>query len=287
MTFTHILFPVDFSTRAHGAAAHVATMAKHFGSKVTLLNVAGSIGYDTVSGLPLLSEPEFIIDQDLQGRLTDFATKELPGVKSFPVIARGEAAAAITKFAHERDVDLIMMPSHGYGPFRRLLLGSITAKVLHDADCPVWTSAHTEDDSEDNHIPYKKILCAVDLSPRTERLITWSAELTKALRATLRFVHAVPSDEISMRIPRYGKDLVEELQQKGRERMEHFQKEAGLSSPACVSLGSPGDVVRDEARQHQVDLIVIGRGCIKENLGRLRTHAYSIIRQAPCPVISI
>ena len=37
------------------------------------------------------------------------------------------------------------MPTHGYGPFRRFILGSNTAKVLHDADCPVWTGVHVEE----------------------------------------------------------------------------------------------------------------------------------------------
>ena len=36
------------------------------------------------------------------------------------------------------------MPTHGFGPLRRFLLGSVAAKVLHDAQCPVWTSVHTD-----------------------------------------------------------------------------------------------------------------------------------------------
>jgi hypothetical protein len=34
---------------------------------------------------------------------------------------------------------MILMPTHGYGPFRQMLLGSVTAKVLHDSKCPVLT----------------------------------------------------------------------------------------------------------------------------------------------------
>jgi hypothetical protein len=40
--------------------------------------------------------------------------------------------------------DLIMMPTYGMGSFRRHLIGSVTAKVLHDVACPVWTAAHVE-----------------------------------------------------------------------------------------------------------------------------------------------
>jgi hypothetical protein len=57
----------------------------------------------------------------------------------------GDPAREITDYAQEQGADLIMMPTHGYRTFRSLLLGSVTAKVLHDAACPVWTGVHVED----------------------------------------------------------------------------------------------------------------------------------------------
>lgn len=51
------------------------------------------------------------------------------------VLRSGEPAAEIVAYANNHDSDLIIMPTHGYGVFRRRLLGSITAKVLHDSDC--------------------------------------------------------------------------------------------------------------------------------------------------------
>ena len=56
-----------------------------------------------------------------------------------------------------------MMPTHGRGPFRRFVLGSVTAKVLHDAPCPVWTSAHLDENSTPMPSNLSNILCAVDL----------------------------------------------------------------------------------------------------------------------------
>ena len=47
------------------------------------------------------------------------------------------------------------------------------------------------------------------------------------------------------------------------------------------------NVVRDAALEDEADLILIGRGVIQGMLGRLRSEAYTIIREAPCPVISI
>ena len=58
------------------------------------------------------------------------------------------------------------MPTHGYGIFRSMLLGSVTAKVLHDAACPVWTGVHVEE-TPPNSAAFERILCAVDLTDKS------------------------------------------------------------------------------------------------------------------------
>ena len=64
---------------------------------------------------------------------------------------------------HSEQADLILMPTHGHGPFRRLLLGSVTSKVLHDAECPVWTGVHENKDRPAEPMTLKHVVCAVDL----------------------------------------------------------------------------------------------------------------------------
>ena len=60
-----------------------------------------------------------------------------------------------------------------------------------------------------------------------------------------------------------------------------------LTLRSCVAAGEVGNVIRQAAVQHKADLVVIGRGHLGETLGRLRTNAYAVIRQSPCPVISV
>ena len=63
-------------------------------------------------------------------------------------------------------VGLIAMPTHGYGPFRRFILGSNTAKVLHDADCPVLDRRPSGSAPADSAAAIHRILCALDLGPQ-------------------------------------------------------------------------------------------------------------------------
>ena len=287
LPITHILFPIDFSERSMAAAPFVEAMAKRFGAKVTMLSVAPPVTYGGMAepGAEYYIQPE---EQraDLQKRLDSTLVRELAGVPLTRVAEVGDPATAITEHAHSHGVDLIMMPTHGYGPFRRLLLGSVTAKVLHDAHCPVWTGAHIDEPPAQGHIAPKNVLCAVDDSANTAPLIQWAAQLSRDTGASLRLIHVVPGAE-AWPERQFNRELEQVLQDRAREEITKVQNTAGVEASLCIGVGDVAEAVREEARRHNADLIVIGRGVIHEKLGRLRTHAHSIIRQAPCPVISV
>ena len=76
----------------------------------------------------------------------------------------GDPAAVIEWIAKCDKTDLIMMPTRGPGRFRRLLLGSVTSKILHDISCPVWTSAHNPEPVSALSLGYRLILCAVRMN---------------------------------------------------------------------------------------------------------------------------
>ena len=63
--------------------------------------------------------------------------------------------------------------------------------------------------------------------------------------------------------------------------------EAGTNLEAALEGGDVARVVRRATKENHADLVVIGRGISHERFGRMRTHVYSIIREAPCPVISV
>lgn len=282
----HILFPVDFSERTCGAVPFVTAMASRFGARVTLMGIAPPIPYGGMvdpSGLCMLDPDE--LRTDLQGRLNRTYTKEFSNVPVQRIADVGDPAELITQFAHSEGVDLIMMPTHGYGPFRRLLLGSVTAKVLHDAQCPVWTGAHLEQPVTE-HLNWRSVLCAVDGTPKSTPVMEWAAQFSKETGASLRFVHAVRGVETW---PARQSDLEFErdLRKEAAERIEKLKSSIGIDAPVCIVTGEIPESVRDEGRRHGADVVVIGRGVLDETFGRLRTHTYGIVRQAGCPVISV
>jgi nucleotide-binding universal stress UspA family protein len=284
LAIKHILFPLDFSDRCCGAVPFVDAMASRFGAKVTLISAIQPFWYGGMGDAgPIVVDTDELMDE-LKTRLGSTLVKEFGHLPVERVAEFGDPGQVITDFAHKNRVDLIMMPTHGYGPFRSLLLGSVTAKVLHDAHCPVWTAAHIEGSPTPDHVKPRGILCAVDTTPKSIALMQWAAELAKSTGAVLRLVHAVPGVEGR---PAIDRRFEEDMRQEARRQLTDMQALAGVEAPLCVTVGGVADAVREEARRHQSDLVVIGRGVLHETLGRLRTHAYGIIRHAPCPVVSV
>src|SRR4051812_8787795 len=141
----HILFPVDFSERCRAAAPYVRSMALEFGAKITMLSAVRPVALTGMeAGAATFVDPEELRFA-AQGHLDEFLANDFDALELARKAVVGDPADCITEFAHNQNVDLVMMPTHGYGPFRRLLLGSVTAKVLHDVECPVWTGAHVEE----------------------------------------------------------------------------------------------------------------------------------------------
>lgn len=282
--FTHILFPVDFSERCEASIPFVEEMARRENARLTLLSVAHPYYAGGVAGAPVIDTQQML--SATKAELDEFAGKF--SYKPESVIAEiGDPATAIVDFVRTHKVDLVMMPSHGYGPFRQLLLGSVTAKVLHDVDCAVWTTAHRPEVPAQDHVEPHMIVCAVDANEQgATEIIRRAAELSRELEAKLRFVHVVPGIEAW---PERQMDLEfeEEIRANAKRSIEEMESAAGVDAPVCVPVGSVADAVSEEAVRHGADLLIIGRGTLQGTLGRLRTHAYGIIRTAPCPVLSI
>src|ERR1039458_8085064 len=164
-SFQHILFPVDFSERCRAVRPFVKSMAQKFNAKVTLIHTLG-IPRGFYGGLdgsyPIVVDWEAMKDDTLK-QLSRFLETDDSFHQKVQVEALvGEPAAEIVDYTMAHGVDLIMMPTHGYGPFRTMLLGSVTAKVLHDCDCPVWTAAHICTPSLPQHCKCENVMCAID-----------------------------------------------------------------------------------------------------------------------------
>ena len=221
----------------------------------------------------------------LPGRLLnglfEFPVEECPRV-----LLSGDAARRIVDLARTNGFDLIIMPTHA-GFFRRTLLGSTTAKVLNDADCPVLTTQHAETISP-RKLEHREWVCAIGLGADSERVLQYANRAAAAAHANLTLVYVIPANGSDLPVQL---DLEERLQGAKREaasrRIEELQRAAGSHAPVRIATGAIKDGLTEEARRLRADVLVMGRSPQSGASGRMRDLSYAVIRDAPCPVLSV
>jgi len=268
-------------------APYVKRAAAIFEARVTLLHVFDLYSRDAVQ-LYVRSLSEVAEEQEKVARdkLDAFLESEFPAAECPRVLLSGDAAAQIAQLARTKVFDLIIMPTHA-GLFRRTLLGSTTAKVLNDADCPVLTTQHAETIAP-RQLEHREWVCVLGLNADSERVLRYATQTAKAVRANLTLVHAIPASghELPTQL-----DLEELLQSEKREaasrRIKELQSAAGSRAPVSIVVGPIKDMLTEEARRLGADVLVIGRSPQTGGLGRMKDLSYAMVRDAPCPVLSV
>jgi nucleotide-binding universal stress UspA family protein len=288
MPLSHILVPVDFSEKSECAARYAAALRRRFGSRLTLLHVLPPPHYEFGAmevGGSVLEELFRSRAEQARQDLEAFLAGELPQEGVDRLLLEGDPAAKIVRTAHELGVSLIVMPTHGYGTFRRFILGSVTAKVLHDADCPVWTGVHMEAARVED-VRLEKIAVGVDLRSQSERTLMWARRFAQEVGAEMALLHVMPSLEGAAG-EFYDPEWKQRMEESARQEIRGLMARLGWEAPVLVASGEVAESVCRLAREWGANLLVIGRGSASGVLGRLRANAYSIIRQSTCPVVSV
>jgi nucleotide-binding universal stress UspA family protein len=263
-----ILFPVDFSDSSVGAARHVEIFAGRFEAEIMLLHAVG-MGEHTLAE-ELLPARKAELDAFLVAELKYFTTHRV-------CVTAEDPAEAIADAAQSWDPDLIMMPTHGLGFFRRHLLGSVITKTLQDVRCPLWTSVHAELTPSLEEIHYRKILCSIDLGECSRTILEWASWLAGEHQATLGIVHATAvADELDAA-----------WLEQAKTRVDALQTEVGASAEVFIDAGKPSTVVPRAAGEFGADLLVMGKHRSSGLIDDLFQNALAILGGSPCPVISI
>ena len=268
LSISKILMPVDFSERSEEAVRYGARLAKHFKAGITVLHVIEEphIDYAMIELPDAVERLSKLLHDRAETRLQHFATADLEAITVERKIAMGRPADEI--LVHAAAADMVIMPTQGHGRIREFLIGSVTAKVLHDCERPVLTGIHLVENRTLPDWQVKNILCAIDFGPETEDVLLWGKRLMDEFGASVTVIHA-DSDIRSV------------------ERLEQAVATSGLKAETIVEAGEPHDVIVSAAQRLGSDLVIIGRGSNTGALGRLRAQAYEIVRKSPCPVFSV
>lgn len=136
-----ILFPTDFSERAHAAWAYAELLATKFGAEVHLLHVLQEpVAVLPESSLavapPAVNLPDLIeAAEEGLARVAVAAPASIAG----RTVLHGPTAEEVVRYATEVNADLIVMGTHGRTGLAHVLLGSVAERVVRKAPCAVLT----------------------------------------------------------------------------------------------------------------------------------------------------
>ena len=226
---------------------------------------------------------------DAEEKLQQFAKRHAPTeIRPQCFVQDGSVTDLILSLAEARAVNLIVMGTHGLRGIDRLMLGSVTERVLRRARCPVLAvrkPAHhvisSVRDPEPVHL--RKMLLCTDFSDHAHRASEYAVSMAKEYGAELTLLHVledVPrSTDIESATEKVAKQLEESIAPKTRE---------GCIVKVMVRIGKPYQQIIQLALEAQTDLVIMGvRGRGALDTAIFGSTTYRVIQLGSCPVLAV
>lgn len=293
---TRILCPVDLSDPSRRALDHAVAIARWYGASITVLRVipqivpvvsyAGELHYTA----PMITPSDL---ESVRNATATFAAHEAGGPPMEVLAVEGDIPWEILEHARRLDAGLIVMGTHGRRGFDRLMLGSVTERVLRGAPCPVLTVPPAAPDA----VPamaglFKRILCGVDFSPSSLGALRFAASLAKEADAHLIVAHSV--EHLALWPLPAGAPDIESLEQHARTAAGTALRDAIPNDvrefarvEELVLTGKAYTTLLEIAESRQVDLIVAGSHGGPAGFLRFGSTTNNLVRLAACPVLTL
>ncbi len=283
-----ILCPTDFSEFSDIAFRYALSIAQHYGSKLFVEHVVELWQHPEAAFVPAHYYVEFRShllhkgEEELQRFVKNHANN---GFRPEPVVEQGIAADAILALAEAEEVDLIVMGTHGRRGFDRLMVGSVTERVLRKASCPVLAVHKPSRDflslREQDPVRLNRILFCTDFSENSRQALSYALSLTAEYNAELALLHVLKD------IP--GVSVIDEAI--AMEQLDNLIPPEKLKAGRIRSMvrkGSAYEQIIQFSLETQPDIVIMavrGRGSL--NLAVFGSTTYRVIQLGPCPVLAV
>lgn len=275
----NILFATDLSAADRKPFRVAVSLAKAWGAKLLIVHVVAK--GEAPSDLPPTLTPNHLLHKFMPADL---------GVSYEYVVRPGEPAKVIRDVAKTRDVDLIVLGTHGRSGVERFFSGSVAEKTIRAATCPVITlSQHKETRGPSETAAMKRILVPFDFSAQSHAALAWATSMARALPAkiTLLYIHSAAGKAAQSGT----KKSIGPLEQ-ARKRLEQLKHVSSNQLPQeferVVVRGKPAKKIAEYVNEHRFDYVVIGTHG-RSGLGRalIGSVAEQVVRNSRVPVFCV
>ena len=308
----NILFATDFSPSSEAAIPVVRALAARFASTVHFVHV---VAPEVRTALPMGRPPELDVQQtdaedEMQLLLAGDTWRGIPHTSR---VERGQVSKLLASLVDERNIDLIVLGTHGRRGLEKLVLGSTAEQVIRMAPCPVLTvgpNANYANEAQAGspaRLPLAgwggdaPVLFATDFSSGAHDNVRYAASWARANHSRLVLLHAVlpvmdvpPGDVDPMPLKaEMSAEVMAAATANARRQIAELiaaEKLQELETETIVENGPVAEVILATAREKRAGLIVMGahRAWSQSIAGHLPwATAAAILCEAPCPVITV
>lgn len=250
----NMLVPTDFSEFSLKAFEAAASLSHLLGGSITPFHAylpVSEMDSFYYSGVGLSGHIDYdTVETSIKERLHDTASKLVAGKALLPGrVGVGNPAFAVTEAGKE--YDLIVMTSHGRTGFSRLLLGSISEKVLRMSHTPVLVVGH-----DTPLVPITKILVTTDMSAYSTAAFKIAAELAEFTGATIDLVHVLLTEDYDSEAALYADMRLVEADMKALIE-KHFSERIQVNAVVMATDGSVHAAIVKRQEDEKYNLIVM------------------------------
>lgn len=286
-----ILCPVDFSEFSVCAYRHATSLAQHYGATLYVQHVVELWRHPAACFATPESYEQFrrSLEDEGQQKLLAFLKQWRPeGFEPQHVVWEGKAPDSILTHAEAEHMDLIVMGTHGRRGFDRLMVGSVTERVIRNASCPVLVvrgPSHGLQASgkEWNPVELRRILCCTDFSSNSRPVLEYASYLAAQYGSELILAHVLESTPhaaaFDETVAAAKERLTALLPAEGRDAGRHT---------AIVRVGKPYEQIITLCAETQCNLVVMAvRGGNAMDLSIFGSTTHRVIQLGPCPVLVV
>lgn len=292
-----VLVASDFTEASSKPVRHAISIARHFRAKFYLAHVVSSIGF-TIAGADALESVTDAAGRDLaklEKKLVE--TGALAGLSHEFLVRQGEVWDELKAVVREKQVELVVIGTHGRQGIERFVLGSTAEQIFREADGLVLTvGPHSQPDAPfESGGSIRSILFPTDFSEASFRALPHAISFANHFGARLVLLHVAPVMPIpeSFSWSTAPNDMRAEEKQKALKRLGEFVSQStplSVKPELIVEFGKHGDQILRSARSLKADLIVLGLDHTKH--GRAAAHlptttTYKVVSEAHCSVLTV
>lgn len=278
-----ILFPTDGSDAAESVLEYALQIAAEHEATIHILNVADT-GRDSVT--TIRSEVIDVLETEGERIVAEAAQyAKDAGVPVVSAVLQGDPHKTIVDYSQQSDSDCIVMPTHGQRGIKRILLGSVTERVINTAEVPV--TAVNPDRDRSLVYPPQHVLVPTDGSRGADLALAEGIAVARAPGATLHLLHVVETSGLgpdARSVLKEG-ELAERADEIIAEATEKIDDTSLDTITSVIEHGDPSKVICDYIDANEVDLAVMGtHGQTDFSRYVMGGVSAKIVRKSPVPV---